>query len=249
MMKKYYVTACLLIKDENGYINEWLEWHLKIGVEHFYIYDNGSQTPISESVAPEFLPYCTFVDWAGPHVHTQLQAYEHFLKNYGHESFWTAFIDTDEFVRVIDGTDIREFMKAYENADALAIRWLTYNADGQLKRTNKPVRERFRQTVEYPPELPQQKCIVRPDRVPLMGPHKPSGYDPAYRTVTVVTEDHRPAGDRSFDYPHGKIVIDHYFTRSYEEWQEKMARGSCDPTYCRTDDWFQLLNPGLLEEV
>lgn len=42
-----------------------------------------------------------------------------------------------------------------------------------------------------------------------------------------------------------KIVIDHYFTISLEEWQEKAARGSCDPRVKRNYDEFYLYNPDL----
>ena len=44
-------------------------------------------------------------------------------------------------------------------------------------------------------------------------------------------------------------MVDHYFTRSYAEWREKMARGSCDPHYAREDDWFLRLNPELADQL
>ncbi len=47
---KYYCSICLIIRDESEYLQEWLEWHVASGVEHFYIYDHGSKYPISEFV-------------------------------------------------------------------------------------------------------------------------------------------------------------------------------------------------------
>lgn len=37
-----YLAICAIAKDEGSYFSEWIEWHLKMGVEKFYIYDNGS---------------------------------------------------------------------------------------------------------------------------------------------------------------------------------------------------------------
>ena len=47
------------------------------------------------------------------------------------------------------------------------------------------------------------------------------------------------------DLTTAKICIDHYYTKSYEEWIEKMARGRCDPYYSRKYDEFFIFNPDM----
>ena len=42
-----YLSLCLITKDEHLYLPEWLDWHRKLGVEHFYIYDNGTHDHLS----------------------------------------------------------------------------------------------------------------------------------------------------------------------------------------------------------
>jgi hypothetical protein len=37
------IAICLIIKDENEYLQEWMDYHRKVGVSHFYIYDNNSK--------------------------------------------------------------------------------------------------------------------------------------------------------------------------------------------------------------
>ena len=39
---KYFLTCCLMIKNEGKYIEEWMDHYISEGVEHFYIIDNGS---------------------------------------------------------------------------------------------------------------------------------------------------------------------------------------------------------------
>ena len=59
----YFWSICLLTKNDNEYINEWLDWHLnKIKFEHVYMYDNESTIPIKESINQEYLKYITFIE-------------------------------------------------------------------------------------------------------------------------------------------------------------------------------------------
>ena len=37
-----YLSLCLICKDENDYLAEWLDYHILAGVERFYIYDDDS---------------------------------------------------------------------------------------------------------------------------------------------------------------------------------------------------------------
>ncbi len=119
MAKQYKASACLLIKDEGRYLPEWLEWHIGQGIEHFYIYDNGSQIPVSESVPAELVDKVTVVDFPPPRESTQREAYADCLARFGGETEWMAFLDTDEFLRVVDGTPLPDFLEGYPEADAV----------------------------------------------------------------------------------------------------------------------------------
>lgn len=247
-MKKHRVSVCLLIKDEGRYLEEWLSWHVERGIDHFYIYDNGSQIPVLQGIPKQYLEFCTIMDWSGWHQHIQIDAYRDCLGCFGAETEWLAFIDTDEFLRVIDGTPLPDFLlqDAFRGADAVAAGWITYNANGLLTRDDRPVRERFTQIVEYPNHLPKCKCIVRSDQVHMMGPHWPIVTD---RPLHILDETGAPRYDPADLFPREQLVVDHYFTRSLEEWREKMARGSCDPNYSRDDSWFWALNPDILDII
>ena len=247
MNEKYLVAACLLIKDEGRYLPEWLAWHVGIGIEHFYIYDNGSEPPVSESIPAEYTDKVTVVDFPPPRRSTQTEAYADCLSRFGHETEWMAFIDTDEFIRVVDGTPLAEFLADYPEADAVLAKWVMYNANGLLEDDGRPVRERFtRTTDQYPYEMPQCKSIVRANQVRTMGAHGPIA---THHSLWVVNENHERVRQGGGELPGKKIVVDHYFTRSYAEWQEKMARGSCDPYYAREDGWFLRLNPEMADSV
>lgn len=42
------IAECLLIRDENHLLLEHLAYNAAAGVEHFFIYDNLSDTPVIE---------------------------------------------------------------------------------------------------------------------------------------------------------------------------------------------------------
>lgn len=246
MDKQYNVAACLLIKDEGRYLPEWLAWHVAQGVEHFYIYDNGSAVPVAESVPAEYADMVTVVDFPPPRGHAQFEAYADCLKQFGSDSEWMAFIDADEFLRVVDGSTLRDFLEDYPEADAVLAKWVVYNANRQMEDTGGPVRNRFSEVCEYPSGMTQCKSIVRPNRIDTMGAHGPIA---TQYSLWVVNENHERVRQGGGELPAEKIVVDHYFTKSYAEWQAKMARGSCDPNYVREDGWFLQLNPNLENEV
>lgn len=246
-MKRYNVSICLLIKDEGRYLPEWLEWHIGIGVEHFYIYDNGSTISVMEDIPEPYREMVTVIDFPPPRSSTQKEAYFDCLKRFREESEWIAFLDTDEFLRVVDGRSIRELMLEYPIEDAVLIPWVIYNANGQIEDDGRPVRERFTQvaTELFPQDEPMHKAIVRTRRVTHMGAHSPI---PTLCSLSIVDENHesvkwimRLSGE--------KIVVDHYFTRSYAEWLKKMERGSCDPYYSRKHRLFFQLNPDIGEII
>jgi hypothetical protein len=59
------IAEVLLIKDENRYLLEHLAYNAAAGVEHFFIYDNMSSTPVADFLrenARDFLNICT-VAW------------------------------------------------------------------------------------------------------------------------------------------------------------------------------------------
>ena len=143
---QYACSVCLIIRDESEYLEEWLNWHIGQGVEHFYIYDHDSREPIEqwvEHVVPELATRITVIDWSGKHANAQPDAYNHCLAHYGQENKWIGFIDADEHVRVKTGQSLSEFLKGYERYAGLFAVWTMYDACGQRAKSDLPLRERF----------------------------------------------------------------------------------------------------------
>lgn len=244
-MKQHTLTAVLLIRDENEYLPEWLEWHVAQGVEHFYLYDDSRESSVAD-VLGDYAPMCTVRDANRYRYHLQFEAYIDALRRFGHETEWMAFIDTDEFLRSVDGTSITAMLNAMPaSAAAVLCPWVVYNANGKMAKTSGKVRERFTQAVEWPLSNPNWKSIVRPALVETMAAHSPIKMSEG----AVLVDAHGGSVADKYDLPADKLVVDHYFTKSYEEWVERLAKGSCDPFSSRKKEWFVELNPDLAEAV
>lgn len=244
-MKTYQLAAVLLVKDENEYLPEWLAWHVAQGVEHFYIYDDSRESSVMD-VLGDYAALCTVRDAKRYQYHLQFEAYIDALRRFGGEAEWMAFIDADEFLRSVDGTSITNVLNAMPaSAAAVLCPWVVYNANGQTLKTSGTVRERFTQTVEWPLSNPNWKSIVRPALVETMAAHSPLKMSEG----AILVDAHGVEVEDKHSLPVDKLVVDHYFTKSYEEWVERLAKGSCDPFASRKNEWFLELNPDMTEVV
>src|SRR5277367_3568367 len=62
--KKHFLSLCSLFKDEAKFLKEWIEYHLLIGVDHFYLY-NLESSDSSKKVLREYVSrgIVTLINW------------------------------------------------------------------------------------------------------------------------------------------------------------------------------------------
>ncbi len=220
-----YLSLCLIAKDENDYLKEWLDYHILLGVEHFWIYDNDSQQPLVESI-PEYVQkgWVTVNPIHGKGM--QLYAYDHCIQSYGHLSQWIGFIDTDEFI--VPGTtkSIPEYLQDFEPYGGLAISSLFFGADEKKER---PLCGQVAGFVSRTPDDFSMnrliKSIVQPEKV--IYPISPHNF--LYREGFYCVNERKDRVDtQSFPCHVKNIQLNHYYTRSESEWKEKINRGRGD---------------------
>lgn len=235
---KCYSAVILLIKDENRYLKEWLDWHLNLGFEHVYIYDNGEKDHVKDVVdlyAAEMQQKITVIDWTGHHTHIQQDAYNHFLSNHKADVRWGLFIDSDEFLRFTDGetTDVNTFLRSYEDYTEVWGYEVEYDANGQETYEDKPVRERFTRQTDVREGF-YWKNFIQVNRIDSFLMHY-AYYD---ESKHLLFKDEQSNQDL--------FVIDHYYTKSWEEWKKKiMERGGADPNYHKALREFFFYNPDM----
>ncbi len=220
-----YLSLCLMFKDENQYLEEWFLYHLLLGVERFYIYDNGSRINARETLRPYVEQGRVIVlDIAGKGA--QLAAYDHFLKTFAKETFWAGFIDTDEFLVPKTCKDLRVFLQDYEKNAGLSVNWLIFGSNGHKTRPDGG--QILNYAVRTPFEMPENqtvKSIVRPDTVII--PHSPHHF--IYKEgYCCVNEQGYSNYDQVAPFSAERIQLNHYWCRSEEELEQKFSRGRGD---------------------
>ncbi|MCF2496222.1 glycosyltransferase family 92 protein [Dyadobacter chenhuakuii] len=223
---QYDLSLCCIVKDENNYLEEWIGYHRKIGVQHFYIYDNGSKVPIRTALAAINAPAdVTVIDMPGKNKH--VKAYQHCLDRFGGSSTWIGFIDIDEFiVPKTASSNLPEFLKNYENYGGLGVSWLIFGSNGHVQKPGGPQLENFtkRSEVTFPPNR-HIKSIVQPRFVKSAYKSHCFHYKPGY---FCVNEHYIAIDGATADVSVDKIQLNHYYCRSLEEYHEKVERGISD---------------------
>jgi len=139
----YYLAICAIAKNEGPYFKEWIEWHKKLGVEKFYIYDNESvdhtKQVLESYIDSGLVEYIYF-----PGKRQQLLAYDDCLEKHRTDSHWIAFIDLDEFIVPLKDSSIPEFLRKFESHAAVEINWLIYGSGGAKEKTEGNVMDRFK---------------------------------------------------------------------------------------------------------
>ena len=156
--KKYKVSICAIFKDEEEFLKEWLEFHLLVGIDHFYLYNNNSTDGYLDILKPYMdAGLVTLVDWEAPHA--QMAAYADAIGRFAGETRWMGFVDLDEFVVPAKEDKIYPVLEPFnEKAGAVAVYWKYFGSSGLDRRDpDKLVTEQF--TSAYPKYLDIGKCF------------------------------------------------------------------------------------------
>lgn len=220
-----YLSLCLIAKDENVYLKEWLDYHILLGVEHFWIYDNDSRVPLAVTIK-EYIKkgWVTLNSIHGKAV--QLYAYDHCIHTYGCYSKWIGFLDTDEFFVPKTADSLKDLLTGFEEYAGLCVSSLFFGSGGN---TTRPVSGQISgYRIRTPEALSKNrfiKSIVQPDKVIYpVSPHSFLYKEGHY----CVNENLARANSQFFPCNVNKIQLNHYYTRSAEEWKEKKIRGRGD---------------------
>jgi len=218
---KNFLSLVVIVKDEDAYLKEFIEYYKLLGVDHFYFYDNESANPLTNSLK-EYRKSVTINTIKGKAK--QMEAYSHYLSKYKKDTRWAAFIDLDEFIVPKNTYSLADFLKDYEYADALGINWTLFGDNNHETKPDGLVTENY--TRREQKQNIHIKSIVNPQRaVTAANPH----FMIMKEGATYVDAKHHPiTGAFNENYTLDLIQINHYFTKSAEEFIVKARRGRAD---------------------
>lgn len=246
MLPSPRVAICAIVRDEARYIREWIAFHLLQGISQILIYDEGSCDDTKKIISDAAKrANVGWVDWSGKggaFDTIQRQAYEDGAFRLTGNADFVAFIDADEFLYCHDGRPLPAELATFSaQTSAVAVNQRLFGSSG-LK-TYKPdyVTSRFTRCTR-PDNLSNRwyKTVARPERISEIE----TVHSVNLRAGDYVLNDHQPF-EKNPKHPGsadrigaGKLLLNHYMLKSFEEYGWKQARGRSRGLGGRYDDAF-----------
>lgn len=226
---KFRLAIVAIIKNEDDYLLEWIEFYRLQGVEHFFLYDNGCCDSTRELLS-FYIESCIVTYARFPHVPNtktserdkffipsdQNLAYGECIRRFKSQVIWLLKVDLDEFIfpTVASGYDrLIEVVDFLEANDYCGFRVRMHDFGSSWHR-NKPdglVIENFTRCSRLPRW--SSKSLARLDQVkslPYSHPHRfffKGGGLQFWKKVRILGEDETE----------GFLKLNHYRTKSLEE--------------------------------
>ena len=152
------MTSCVLtiIKNEHLYLDEWIKYHLDLGINHIFIFediDSESHKEITDkygdmvslngifSILDEYAKNKS-LEWKATKKRNPQEIYVtrglRYIKNtYKGQYDWCFVIDNDEFITIEkEGDSLQDVLSLYENYEAFVMQWKCYGANGYVNKPN-----------------------------------------------------------------------------------------------------------------
>jgi hypothetical protein len=225
---KHELAICAIFREEARFMEEWLRFHEAIGATHFYLYNNFSKDDFKTVLAPWIAAgKVTLIDWPVPVG--QLSAYRDCCRRAWKECRWIAFVDLDEFLFSPDQVDVRPLLDQYRDLPGIEIFQAFFGSNGHVHRPRQSVIKSYTRRAFLTQTT--VKTIVNPRMVYRVGVHQfkyliGRSLDISRQTVLPKTTA-RLEGLR----------INHYWSRSLEDLNTKVARGDASTVQKRDPKW------------
>ena len=218
----YYFALCAIAKDEDAYIEEWIHFHSIVGVEHFFIYDDGSRTPLSKTLK-EYIVSGLATVLRPPQPTDQMRTYTDCLRTHGGRCRWLGFIDVDEYLVPRGVDDIRRLLFMKEEYAGLAVSQVFFCSSGRVSRPAVPQIQAYDECLPYEDAVNKHiKSIVQPK----LTKRALTGHNFEYREgFYCVNEDEFPVTSPHGYHTRRTIQLNHYFYRSQQDYEHKISRG------------------------
>lgn len=168
---KYQLSLTSMFQNESKYLKEWLEFHILVGVEHFYLYDNLSTDNYLDVLKPYIESgIVELIDWpvkADNWMPIQGSANMDCIKRASKESKWLIIIDLDEYVVPVKDATITQLLSRYKKVGGLCANWVMYGTSFVKKIPENAllIETLLYRAVDNLPENYYVKSIVRPKHV------------------------------------------------------------------------------------
>ena len=159
--KNIKIALCTMGKNENLYVNEFIEYYIRLGIDHIFIYDDNDPDTekIKEAINEKYQFNVTVYETKLLNLNNQSETFsECYLKN-NYKFDWFLMVDMDEFLYIVDDT-LKGYLtkKIFNKCDFIKFHWVIPTDNDLIYYDSRPLFERFK-----PPYIKSEfiKSIVR----------------------------------------------------------------------------------------
>jgi hypothetical protein len=226
--EKYDLAICAIFRDEAPYLKEWLDFHIKQGAQHFYLFDNASADDCDDVLAPYIhKQMVTLYRWPFHYLdesgfsRIQSTAYMACLNAHGRECTWIAFLDLDEFLFSPLKVDLKEIVSCYKSHAAICVNWVMYGTSNVEKAKSILKELVYRCPLESEFNL-HVKSIVQPKYV--TGNINPHFFYYEGSKFAVNEKEEPVVSFKSDSFSAGILRINHYWSRDLSYFHDVKIR-------------------------
>lgn len=220
MSYKYNVTVHAIFKQENQFLREWLEYHLLVGVEHFFLLNHDDDKTESNKLLQPYIDkdLVTNIPFDDQTGGFQVNGIRKIIEEYGYLTEWMCVIDLDEFIFPIISDNIYDILQQFEKPDinGLYVSCCTFGSSYYKKLPGLVTESLLKKAT--------RKCIANQTAKNF---YRPNSFQNKLnkkikRYMVDENGEHSPHG--KYFRPMEKIRVNHYGVRSLEYWKEKVKR-------------------------
>jgi hypothetical protein len=196
-----------------------------IGIDHFIILDNNSSDNIFE-VSDKFINAGFLTLLRFPHeIRAQMDGYQSvrpFLSAFD----WVLVLDPDEFLDLKQYRSIQDYIDTFPtDVSAIQFPWLIYNYSGHVNSPEGLVTQSFTY-INKPSTNVTFKSLTKVSALKSFGtPHHNDVTEGRVMSSSYVDLNKAEASKSNFDFDFSAPCVNHYYTKSFQEFQEKVNRG------------------------
>jgi len=141
------VALCTMGKKENLYSREFMDYYIKLGVDHLFIYDNNE--PFTEKIEAtldrKYKEKITFLETKNLNINHQSEAFTNCYQNNYKNFNWFIMVDMDEYLYLVDNS-LKNYLKdkKLSKCDFIKVHWANSQDNNFLYYEPKSLFERFK---------------------------------------------------------------------------------------------------------
>jgi hypothetical protein len=225
---KLGICICSIVKNENLYIREFINYYYLLGVDKIIIYDNNDiEGETINNIIKDYIinQFVEIIDVRGLSS-IQIPIYNYCYRKNKDIYDWIGFIDIDEYLYIKNEKNIKNyfFSNRFQKCQTIYFNWIIYNDNNKIKYENKPLNKRFTIQKSF---FNQGKSFVRGGLNKLIIPTTMIPGINIHYFCNSNGENIYPINFYNNNFENNpKAFLKHYYTKTAEEFCNKLRKGN-----------------------